>query len=99
MHSVELDTSSYQNIRILESKNSARTTPKSGGGLSFCQHVAIYSNRLSYEKKGRRWMAGDACNDAAHEVIGKPKPGNPATEPKHTIPHQAMPGQAKKVAN
>jgi len=44
-------------------------------------------------------MAGDACNDAAHEVIGKPKPGNPATEPKHTIPHQAMPGQAKKVAN
>lgn len=54
------------------------------GGLSFCRHVAIYSNRLS-EKKARRWMAGDACNDAAHEVIGKPK----------LEPAQARPGQTR----
>jgi len=89
MHTVEL------RIRI-QNPNRYRNQDQNtqSGGLSFCQLVAIYSNRLSEEKASRWMLVSDACNDAAHEVIGKPKLVQPYyTIPWHTIPYYKRPGQ------
>lgn len=95
MHTVEL------RIRI-QNPNRYRNQDQNtqSEGLSFCQLVAIYSNRLSKEKASRWMLVSDACNDAAHEVIGKPKPVQPySTILYHTMAYHTIRDQAKKVAN